>query len=83
MAKLETRSAEIRSRLDHPIIDADGHLLEFSPSFVDYLRKIGGVAFADRYLAKYQATGVAPLTPEERRYQRRRREPGPALRENR
>ena len=50
MAKLETRSAEIRSRLDHPIIDADRHLLEITPSFVDYLRKIGGAAFADRYL---------------------------------
>jgi hypothetical protein len=35
MLRRETRSAEIRSQLDHPIIDADGHLLEFSPSFVD------------------------------------------------
>jgi predicted TIM-barrel fold metal-dependent hydrolase len=73
MLRRETRSAEIRSQLDHPIIDADGHLLEFSPSFVDYLGKIGGAAFADRYLAKYRATGVAPMSEEERRRQRRRR----------
>ncbi len=31
-------SAEVRKRLAHPIIDADGHLLEVGPVLMDYLR---------------------------------------------
>lgn len=36
-----TRRNEIRSRLDHPVIDADGHTLEFVPALSDYLRQDG------------------------------------------
>ena len=69
----ETRSAQIRAQLDHPVIDCDGHLSEFLPSFVDYLRRVGGSSFAERYLAKYKQVPVRPKTPEERRYRRQRR----------
>jgi len=44
-----TRSAEIRSRLDHPIVDADGHLTEFGPAFVECVREVGGPAFFERF----------------------------------
>ncbi|MCB9723171.1 MAG: amidohydrolase family protein [Spirochaetaceae bacterium] len=31
-----SKSAAIRSRLDHPVLDADGHYLELIPVFMDY-----------------------------------------------
>jgi predicted TIM-barrel fold metal-dependent hydrolase len=37
-----SRSAQIRARLNHPIIDSDGHMAEFEPEFFDYLRNVGG-----------------------------------------
>jgi predicted TIM-barrel fold metal-dependent hydrolase len=37
-----TKSAAIRARLKHPVIDADGHLLEFEPAFLHYLEQVGG-----------------------------------------
>jgi len=37
-----SRSAyEIRSQLDHPVIDADGHTTEFVPALAEYLREVG------------------------------------------
>jgi predicted TIM-barrel fold metal-dependent hydrolase len=44
-------SAEIRAGLDHPIVDADGHLVEVMPIFEEYLREIAGDAVADTYAA--------------------------------
>ena len=35
-------AAEIRARLHHPIIDADGHWLEYGPLVHEELRRIGG-----------------------------------------
>ena len=35
-------AAEIKSRLDHPIIDADGHWIEYGPVFTEELRRVGG-----------------------------------------
>ena len=34
--------SRIRSRLDHPIVDGDGHLLEALPLVFDYLRDTAG-----------------------------------------
>lgn len=44
-----TKSAAIRARLNHPIIDSDGHAAEFEPLFFDYLAALGGNAMVDRY----------------------------------
>ena len=35
-------AASLRARLHHPIVDADGHWLEFGPTTREHLRKIGG-----------------------------------------
>lgn len=35
-------SSELRSRLDHPIVDADAHWLEPVPVFLEFLRDEGG-----------------------------------------
>ena len=51
----ETRSARVRARLDHPVVDADGHLIEtapvFKPFFLDYVKDIGGGDMAARFEA--------------------------------
>ncbi len=39
----------LRARLDHPVIDGDGHLIESAPLFNDYLRKVGGGEMVQRY----------------------------------
>lgn len=36
------KASGLRARLHHPIIDADGHWLEFGPTVREQLRKIGG-----------------------------------------
>ena len=35
-------ASSLRARLRHPIIDADGHWLEFGPVVREQLRRIGG-----------------------------------------
>ena len=39
-------AATLRSQLSHPVIDADGHWLEYGPVLSDALRRIGGDAAA-------------------------------------
>ena len=43
-----TRSARIRAGLKHPVIDADGHVIEYGPAYFEYLKKAGGPALAER-----------------------------------
>src|SRR5438874_4255530 len=46
-------AAQVRARLDHPIIDADGHFVELGPllddEIVAYLEDEGGADLRDRY----------------------------------
>jgi predicted TIM-barrel fold metal-dependent hydrolase len=50
-----SRSDEIRTSLDHPVVDADGHLIEtipvFDAFFLDYVKDIGGGDLAARFEA--------------------------------
>jgi hypothetical protein len=39
-----TEARKLRSRLDHPIIDADGHWIEYLPVMREEFRRIGGDA---------------------------------------
>ncbi|MEE2674691.1 MAG: amidohydrolase family protein [Myxococcota bacterium] len=72
------RAAAVRSRLDHPVVDADGHLIEtspvFKPFFLDYVKDIGGGDMAARFEAAggmdYDDTVLRPwaaLSDEQRR----------------
>ncbi len=61
-------SHDIRARLDHPVIDADGHIIEFLPVVRDFLVEEGGHELAvefDEVLAA-QST-PAGVSIEERR----------------
>src|SRR5215467_10304941 len=51
MTTTTSPSAAIRARLTHPVIDADGHTIEFVPAFLDYLRQVGGPKIVERYHA--------------------------------
>src|SRR3989449_3241709 len=42
-----TNARKLRSRLSHPIIDADGHWLEYAPIMREEFRRIGGDAAAE------------------------------------
>jgi predicted TIM-barrel fold metal-dependent hydrolase len=65
-----TGSAEVRARVNHPIIDSDGHVVEFEPALLDYIRDVGGAGMLERYK---RASDTAfyfrwnHLTPAERR----------------
>lgn len=43
------RTADIRAKINHPIIDADGHAMYFQPGLMDYLKKVGGSRIVERY----------------------------------
>jgi predicted TIM-barrel fold metal-dependent hydrolase len=47
-AEARSKSAAIRARLKHPIIDSDGHTAEFEPAFFDYLKDVGGGKAVER-----------------------------------
>ena len=42
-------TAQIRARLSHPVVDADGHLLEFVPLVRDFVAEIAGEDVAKRF----------------------------------
>jgi predicted TIM-barrel fold metal-dependent hydrolase len=74
-----SKSAAVRQRLSHPVIDSDGHTVEFEPGVMDYLRQIGGPAIVERYKSERSNGMLASLggmlswhrmAPEERRDKR-------------
>jgi predicted TIM-barrel fold metal-dependent hydrolase len=70
---VKSQSAIIREKLNHPIIDSDGHTAEFEPVLFDYLRDVGGSRAVDRLLGLPDsplAFRWYKLSPEERREQR-------------
>ena len=50
-----TRAAEIRSRLKHPVIDADAHAIEFGPAYLDFLKLVAGSKVTDRFLSMVES----------------------------
>jgi predicted TIM-barrel fold metal-dependent hydrolase len=47
-------ASQLRSRLSHPIIDADGHWLEYGPVMGEEFRRIGGDAAAEAWAVASQ-----------------------------
>ena len=41
--------ADIRAKLDHPVVDSDGHMMETSFAVLDFVKQVGGPDIAGRY----------------------------------
>ena len=67
MAAVSSKSAAIRAKLTHPIIDADGHLIEVTPVLYDYVRAEGGEDMVRRLKAEIEQFHWTRLSPDERR----------------
>jgi predicted TIM-barrel fold metal-dependent hydrolase len=65
-----SRSAQIRASVEHPIIDSDGHVVEFEPALLDYIREVGGSSVLERYKKAWDTAFYFRwnhLTPAQRR----------------
>src|SRR5438046_10584550 len=69
-----TAARKLRSRLNHPVIDADGHWIEYAPLMREEFRRIGGDA-AEEALAI--ASQRIPTSLRLSLAERRRRRIGP------
>jgi len=68
-AHLDART--LRSRLNHPVIDADGHWIEYNPVMREEFRRIGGAAAEEAFaLAASRVPSSLKLSLAERRRRR-------------
>jgi predicted TIM-barrel fold metal-dependent hydrolase len=66
-----TRASQLRSRLSHPIVDADGHWLEYGPVMGEEFRRIGGEAAAEAWaVASARVPSALGMSLAERRRRR-------------
>jgi len=70
-----TKAAIARSKLAHPLIDGDSHIIEYTPLLLDYIRKAGGSEFANRIEQGSKSSGWYGLSEEEKVYRRTMRGP--------
>ena len=72
--KMESKSAAIRSRLGHPVIDSDGHTIEAIPVFLEYLKSVAGSRMTESFRTAFFDTVIDPrwssFSIEERRARR-------------
>jgi predicted TIM-barrel fold metal-dependent hydrolase len=70
-AHTATDASRLRARLGHPIIDADGHWLEYGPVMREEFRKIGGEAAAEALaIASDRVPASLRMSLAERRHRR-------------
>src|SRR5215468_10565918 len=62
----DSKSTAVRAKLDHPVIDGDGHWLEPIPIFLDYLREVGGPSIVDKFVTKTKDTSWYEMAPADR-----------------
>jgi predicted TIM-barrel fold metal-dependent hydrolase len=69
------KSEDVRKHIGHPVIDADGHWLEFGPSINEYLKEVAGQQVVDSFRRRgsYVQKSLS-MTPEERAQTRRAQE---------
>ncbi len=46
--------ADIRAKLDHPVVDADGHMIECTFAILDFVKQVGGADIAATYEASLE-----------------------------
>jgi predicted TIM-barrel fold metal-dependent hydrolase len=71
MTDSHSESARVRQRLDHPVIDADGHMIETFPVLFDFVKQVGGPAMTERTWASFRrqnSRGWYDMSVVERRH---------------
>ena len=86
MSAAETSPSEdIRSKLDHPVVDCDGHYIEFMPYFMDFVEDVGGTSMVETFRqnrigeVRMQPSAWHNMSREQRQHQLRWRRPFYAL----
>ena len=74
-----TEAARIRAQLDHPLIDGDSHIIEYTPVLLDYVEQAGGKSAAERLRNGDGRDGWYAMSDEQRRHSRPMRGPWWAL----
>lgn len=62
-------AADLRTQFDHPVIDADGHTVEFLPALLPYFQKAGVADQVERFYSRVLDSGAglwSALSPDER-----------------
>src|SRR5262249_32380330 len=62
---------QVRSKIDHPIVDGDGHWVEYDPVSSDKMRKGGGDLAADGFLKAMATTPESLQMPVAERREKR------------
>jgi len=63
---------EIHANLNHPVIDSDGHWIEYFPMVLDYLKRVGGTKAVEGLASRDEVVGrILSMTLEQRRDERR------------
>jgi predicted TIM-barrel fold metal-dependent hydrolase len=57
----------IRARLGHPVVDSDGHTIEYLPVVREFMAEVGGPGLADRLLSIYSPMTLWRHAPPEMR----------------
>jgi predicted TIM-barrel fold metal-dependent hydrolase len=64
--------AQLHARLSHPVVDSDGHWVEYFPVLLDYLRKVAGNKAAEGMKSGDEIVGrIVRMSLEQRRNERR------------
>jgi predicted TIM-barrel fold metal-dependent hydrolase len=75
----KSKSAAVRARLSHPVIDSDGHQIEYGPRIRDYIKDVAGASVVDRFGPAFDGTIASTRwyrqSPEQRRDFRTKRSP--------
>lgn len=73
--KVESRSLAARQKIDHPVIDGDGHTQEYHPEVIEYFREVAGPELTDRYVNQRLKRAWHSSDHDERMYKRIGRPP--------
>ena len=69
-ANTMSAAAKLRARLDHPVIDSDGHWVEFGPQLNDYLKLVGGTKALEGFKSRPTEDWHLTIPVAERRERR-------------
>jgi hypothetical protein len=67
----KSKSAAVRARLSHPVIDSDGHQVEYGPRIRDYIKDLAGPRVADKVGPAFDGTIASTRWYRESSEQRR------------